>query len=156
MYLFRFSKYSFSSQFSIRILLLVAFVFAFMPDSARAGELDLVRFRVENRDSTSISIRLYSQDGSGTAYYMVIEGTSTKVMTPQAGVYDYRLSSCGVVVRGEIDLSRKHNWILPSCGNKGGPGTQATNTTDASEIVRLVKIDLVNEKSTRIADCHTD
>jgi hypothetical protein len=81
---------------------------------------------------------------------MVVEGSRSKIMTPPAGVYDYRLSSCGVIVRGEIELIRNHNWILPPCGSKGGVGTKAGHTIDVSEIVRLVKVDLVNESSTRI------
>ncbi len=135
---------------ALYVALIVALFATLMPSGAEAAQSDLVRFRFENRSATEIALRLYSQDGSGRAYYMVVESKSSKVMTPPAGVYDYRLTSCGVIVHGEIELIRNHNWVLPTCGSKGGAGTKAGHTKDVSEIVRLVKVDLVNESSTRI------
>jgi len=138
------------SNKTIIIALLVVLLVALFPSPAVAADSDLVRFSLENRDSSAITIRLYSQDVSGLAYYMTVAAGTSKFLTLQAGVYDYRLSACGVVVRGELDLSRHHAWVFPPCGSKGGEGTKAPNTTDASEIVRLVRVDLVNESSTRM------
>jgi hypothetical protein len=115
-----------------------------------AQTADLVRFTVENRDEAGITLRLYATDGTLRAYYLRVDGESSRVLTPEAGVYTYSLTACGVGVRGTVDLSRNHNWVLPACGHKGGPGTKAANTTDVSEEVRLVRVDLVNDTSTRI------
>jgi hypothetical protein len=115
-----------------------------LPMQALAATGDLVRFRVENRSDRSITVRLYSQDGSERAYYMVIAAKTTKDMTPLAGTYDYRLSACGVMVKGQVDLSKNLNWIMPQCGDKGGPGTKAPNTQDVGKILKLVSIKLVN------------
>jgi hypothetical protein len=112
--------------------------------SAALAADDLVRFRVENRDDRGITIRLYANDGTGRVYYMRVEGESTKVMTPVAGVYEYRLTACGVMVKGSVDLSKPLNWVMPKCGDKGGPGTSAANTQDVSKILKLVKMRIVN------------
>lgn len=111
---------------------------------------DLVRFTVENRDEAGITLRLYATDGSLRGYYLRVEGLSTRIMTPEAGEYTYQLTACGIQVRGTLDLSHNHTWVLPACGNKGGPGTKAPNTSDVSEVVRLVRVELVNKTSTRI------
>ncbi len=115
-----------------------------LPTQALAAAADVVRFRVENRSDRSITVRLYSNDGTGRAYYMVVAAKTTKDMTPLAGVYDYRLTACGVMVKGEVDLSKNLNWIMPQCGDKGGPGTKAPNTQDVGKILKLVSIKLVN------------
>jgi hypothetical protein len=114
-----------------------------LPSPALAAD-DVVRFRVENRADRGITIRLYATDGSGRAYYMRVEKESTKIMTPLAGVYTYRLTACGVMVKGTLDLSKNMNWIMPQCGDKGGPGTKAPNTQDVGKILKLVSVRLVN------------
>jgi hypothetical protein len=112
--------------------------------------IDLVRFTVENRDEAGITLRLYATDGTLRAYYLRVDGGSTRILTPEAGIYNYTLTACGIQVRGTVDLTRNHNWVLPPCGFKGGPGTKAPNTSDVSEEIRLVRVDLVNTTSTRI------
>jgi len=125
-------------------LLAAVLLLSVAPTSVLAAE-DVVRFRVENRADRSITVRLYAQDGSGRAYYMVVEKLSTKIMTPLAGDYDYRLTACGVMVKGQLDLTKNMNWIMPQCGDKGGPGTQQPNTQDIGKILKLVSIKLVNK-----------
>lgn len=114
-----------------------------LPTAAMAQE-DLVRFRVENRADRGITVRLYSNDGSGRAYYLRVEAGETKTLTPPSGIYDYRLTACGVMVWGEVDLTGPLTWIMPQCGDKGGPGTKASNTQDVGKILKLVKIKLEN------------
>lgn len=125
-------------------LLAATLLLSVAPTSVLAAD-DVVRFRVENRADRSITIRLYAQDGSGRAYYMVIDKLTTKIMTPLAGVYDYRLTACGVMVKGQVDLSKNKTWIMPECGDKGGPGTKAPNTEDVGKILKFVSIKLVNK-----------
>jgi hypothetical protein len=124
-------------------LLAAVLLLGALPQAVLAAD-DVVRFRVENRADRGITIRLYATDGSGRAYYMRIEEESTKVMTPLAGVYTYRLTACGVMVKGTLDLSKNVNWIMPQCGDKGGPGTAAPNTQDIGKILKLVSVRLVN------------
>ena len=125
-------------------LLVAMLLLAALPSPALAQE-DLVRFRVENRADRGITIRLYATDGTGRAYYMHVEAETTKIMTPLRGVYDYRLTACGVMVRGTVDLTGPLTWLMPDCGDKGGPGSKAANTEDVGKILKLVKIKLVNE-----------
>lgn len=124
-------------------LLVAMLVLAALPSPAMAQE-NLVRFRVENRADRGITIRLYATDNSGRAYYMHVEANTTKIMTPIRGEYDYRLTACGVMVRGTIDLTGPLTWINPECGDKGGPGSKAANTQDVGKILKLVKVTLVN------------
>lgn len=125
-------------------LMVAVLLLAALPSTVLAQD-DLVRFRVINRSDRSITVRLYAKDGSGRAYYMQIEAQSTKNMTPQRGVYDYRLTACGIMVRGTADLTKPLTWIMPQCGDKNGPGTKAPNTQDiGKDIMPLVKIKLVN------------
>ncbi len=125
-------------------LLVATLVLAALPSPALAQD-DLVRFRIINHANRGITIRLYSRDGSGRAYYMHVEALTTKSMTPIRGVYDYRLTACGVMVTGTVDLTGALTWINPECGDKGGPGSKAANTQDIGrDILKLVKIKLVN------------
>jgi len=125
-------------------LLVAVLVLAALPATALAQE-DLVRFRVVNKADRGITVRLYSTDGSGRAYYMHIEAKTTKTMTPPRGIYDYRLTACGIMVRGTVDLMGPLTWQMPQCGDKGGPGSKAANTQDiGKDIMNLVKIKLVN------------
>ncbi len=127
------------------ILMAVALLAAALPGSALAAQSDLVRFTVQNKADRSITIRLYSQDISGPAYYLHVEGGITKVMTPPRGTYDYRLTACGIVTRGELDLNKTLTWVVPQCGDKGGPGSKAPNTQDVGKILKLTKVKLVND-----------
>jgi hypothetical protein len=127
-------------------LMVATLVLAALPSTAAAAEEDLVRFRVENRADRSITIRLYAQDGTGRAYYMQVEALTTKSMSPIRGRYDYRLTACGVMVTGTVNLTKPLTWIMPRCGDKGGAGTKAANTQDIGrEILKLNKVILVNK-----------
>ncbi len=126
-------------------LLVAMLLVAALPSAALAGD-DIVRFRVENRADRAITVRLYSKDGTGRAYYMQIEALTTKSMSPIRGMYDYRLTACGIMVTGTVNLTKPLTWIMPQCGDKGGPGTKAVNTQDIGrDIMKLVKIKLVNK-----------
>jgi hypothetical protein len=114
-----------------------------LPAQALAAD-DVVRFRIENRADRGITIRLYATDDSGRVYYMRVEEDSTKVMNPVRGVYTYRLTACGVMVKGTIDLRQNYNWIMPKCGHRAGTGSGAANTTDISKILKLIRVKLVN------------
>jgi len=127
------------------VLMVVALLAAALPSPALAAQSDLVRFKVENNADRSITIRLYSRDGGGRAYYMQVEAESTKTMTPPRGLYDYRLTACGVMVFGEVDLTGPLTWLVPDCGDKGGPGSKAPNTQDVGKILKLTKVKLVND-----------
>lgn len=126
-------------------LMVVALLAAALPSAALAAQTDLVRFTVDNHANRSITIRLYSKDGSGRAYYMQVEADTTKIMTPPRGIYDYRLTACGVMVFGVVDLSGPLTWLMPDCGDKGGPGSKAANTQDLGKILKLTKVKLVND-----------
>jgi hypothetical protein len=128
-------------------IMAVALLAAALPGVALAAD-DLVRFRVVNNSERSITIRLYSQDGSGKAYYMVVPGEATKDMSPLRGTYDYRLTACGIMVRGTVDLSKPLRWQVPDCGDKGGPGSKAPNTQDVGKILKLTKVKLTNKTGT--------
>lgn len=123
--------------------LAVVIVLGALPSSVMAAD-DIVRFRVINNADRGITVRLYATDGSGRAYYMRVEATSTKDMSPIAGVYTYRLTACGVMVKGTVDLTKPVIWQNPQCGDKGGPGSKAPNTTDVGKILKLMKIRIVN------------
>jgi hypothetical protein len=124
--------------------LIVALLLSALPSIAVAAQEDLVRFKVQNQADRGITIRLYATDGSGRAYYMRVEAETTKIMTPIRGIYDYRLTACGVMVRGTVDLTGPLTWLMPKCGDKGGPGSQAANTQDIGSILKLTKVRLVN------------
>lgn len=125
-------------------LLVATLVLAALPTTALAQD-DLVRFRIINNANRGITIRLYATDGSSRVYYMHVEALETKSMSPIRGVYTYRLSACGVMVKGTVDLTGALTWINPVCGDKGGPGSKAANTQDIGrDILKLVKIKLVN------------
>lgn len=126
-------------------IMAVALLAAALPGAALAAADDLVRFRVVNNSERSITIRLYSQDGSGKAYYMVVPGETTKDMSPLRGEYDYRLTACGIMVRGTVDLTKPLRWQVPDCGDKGGPGSKAPNTQDVGTILKLTKVKLTNK-----------
>jgi len=127
-------------------LMVAMFVLAALPSTADAAQEDLVRFRVENRSDRPITIRLYSQAGPSHTYYMTVDGLTTKSMSPVRGRYDYRLTACGVVVTGTVNLTKPVTWINPQCGDKGGAGTKAVNTQDVGrEILKLNKVILVNK-----------
>ena len=129
---------------SVLLFMAMALLAAALPTAALAAQSDLVRFTVENRAERDITIRLYSTDGSGRAYYMQVLAETTKIMTPPRGLYDYRLTACGVMVWGVVDLNGPLTWIMPQCGDKGGPGSKAPNTQDIGKILALSKISLVN------------
>jgi hypothetical protein len=126
------------------ISMVVALLAAALPTVAFA-QSDLVRFKVDNNADRSITIRLYSRDGSGRAYYMQVEADTSKTMTPPRGLYDYRLTACGVMVFGEVDLNGPLTWLVPDCGDKGGPGSKAPNTQDVGKILKLTKVKLEND-----------
>jgi len=132
---------------SLLVFLAVTLLLAALPSTALAAQSDLVRFTVENRADRNITIRLYSMDGSGRAYYMQVLADTTKIMTPPRGTYGYRLTACGVMVYGEVDLNGPLTWIMPDCGDKGGPGSKAPNTQDIGKILALSKLTLVNDPS---------
>lgn len=123
--------------------LVVVLLAAALPVTAFA-QADLVRFTVKNLADRGITIRLYATDGTSRAYYMRVDAQTTKVMTPERGVYTYRLTACGVMVRGTVDLSKPLTWQMPQCGDKGGPGSQAPNTQDVGAILKLTKVRLIN------------
>lgn len=124
------------------VAVIVALLAATLPEAVQAA--DLVRFTVDNKADRNITIRLYSRDGSGRAYYMQVLAGTTKIMTPERGTYDYRLTACGVMVWGEVDLNGPLTWQVPKCGSKGGPGSKAANTQDVGKILKLTKVKLVN------------
>jgi hypothetical protein len=124
--------------------LAVVILLGALPSSVLAAQDDLVRFRVINNADRGITIRLYATDGSGKAYYMRVDANATKNMTPIAGVYTYRLTACGVMVKGTVDLTRNLTWQNPQCGDKGGPGSKAPNTQDVGKILKLMQIKIVN------------
>jgi hypothetical protein len=64
------------------------------------------------------------------------------------GTYDYRLTACGVMKFGEVDLAGPLTWLVPDCGDKGGPGSRAPNTQDVGTILKLTKVKLVNKTGT--------
>lgn len=131
--------------------LVVALLTAALPVSAAPAEQsDLVRFRVENRADRGITIRLYATDGTSRAYYMRVDAESTKIMTPQRGIYDYRLTACGIMVRGTVDLNGPLTWVVPQCGDKGVAGAGGANTEDVGKILKLTKVHLVNRTGERL------
>lgn len=138
-----------SSRKIVLAMLAAVLLLSVAPTSVLAAD-DVVRFRVENRADRSITVRLYAQDGSGRAYYMVVDKLSTKIMTPLSGLYTYRLSACGVMVKGDLDLTKNMNWIMPECGDKGGPGTKQPNTQDVGKILKLVSIKIVNKTGSQL------
>lgn len=134
---------------ALLVFMAVALLAAALPSAAMA-QSDLVRFTVENRSDRDITIRLYSRDGSGRAYYMQVLAETTKIMTPLRGTYDYRLTACGVMVWGEVDLNGPLTWLMPDCGDKGGPGSKAPNTQDIGKILALTKVELINNTGTTL------
>lgn len=124
-------------------LLVAMLILAALPSPALASE-DLVQFTVENHADRSLSIRLYSQDGTGI-YYMALEPLTTKTMTPMRGIYDYRLSTCGLTVTGTVDLTKFTTWIMPNCGATSGT-PKAENTLNLGRtVLKLVKVTLIND-----------
>jgi hypothetical protein len=112
---------------------------------------DLVRFTIENKADRGITVRLYAQDGSGQAYYVHVEAKTTKSLTPIRGMYDYRLTSCGIMLFGVLDLTKASTtWVNPNCGLKSGANSKETNTQDVGQILKLVKVTLENETGTQL------
>ncbi|HLD92923.1 MAG TPA: hypothetical protein VI703_01795 [Anaerolineales bacterium] len=126
-------------------LLVAAIVMAGLPSVAQAEE-DAVRFRVINRAERGITVRLYATDGSGRAYYMHVEALTTKDLYPQRGVYDYRLTACGIMVRGTVDLTKPYRWVMPKCGFTKAQGAKAESTQNlGKDPLHLVNVTLVND-----------
>lgn len=126
-------------------LVAVALLLAALPTQALAAP-DVVRFRVDNQAERQLTVRLYATDGSARAYYMSVEGGTVKVLNPIRGTYTYRLSTCGVIVRGTLDLSKNFTWIMPPCGERAGAGSGVgnSNTQDVSKVLKLIRLKIVN------------
>lgn len=126
-------------------LMVAVILLASLPSIAQAEE-DVVRLRVLNRADRGITVRLYSSDGSGRAYYMHVEAFTTKDMFPLRGIYDYRLTACGIMVRGTVDLTKPLKWVMPKCGFTKAQGAEGENTQNlGKDPLHLIKITLVND-----------
>ena len=122
------------------------------PALAAPSQADnLVRFTIVNNADRGITVRLYAQDGSGRAYYIHVEASTTKTLTPVRGVYDYKLTSCGIMLFGVLDLTKASTtWVNPNCGFKSGANSKETNTQDVGQILKLVKVTLENETGAQL------
>ncbi|MBX3047793.1 MAG: hypothetical protein KIT46_07815 [Anaerolineales bacterium] len=131
-------------------LMAMVLLSAALPSSVFA-QSNLMRFIIENKSNQAVTVRLYSSDGAGRAYYMSVSSQQTKFMTPERGQYSYHLTACGITTRGQLDLSKhQFKWMVPKCGDKGGPGSKAPNTQDVGRILALTKVTLVNKTGARL------
>jgi hypothetical protein len=110
-----------------------------------------VRFTIVNQANRGITVRLYAQDGSGQTYYVHVEANTTKTLTPIRGVYDYKLTSCGIMLFGVVNLTKANNtWVNPNCGSKSGASSRETNTQDVGQILKLMKVTIDNNTGAQL------
>ncbi|MCW5876795.1 MAG: hypothetical protein KIS85_07925 [Anaerolineales bacterium] len=132
-------------------LMAVMLLAAALPSAVLAAQESLMRFVVDNKSDRAVTVSLFSTDGSGRAYYMQVLGNETKSITPPRGTYNYQLTICGVVVRGQLDLTRHlFTWQVPKCGDKGGPGSKAPNTQDVGKLLALTRVEIANKTGARL------
>jgi hypothetical protein len=130
----------------VSILLSTLLVAAAPAPLSKNSTGNLIRLTVINYSDKPVYLYL-----RGAAfYYLPVNAGETKYYTPEAGVYDYELISCGVTVRGVLDLTKQLKLVVPECGQKGGKDTGSPNTIDAGALIRLVRVTLKNEATGKI------
>lgn len=103
----------------------------------------LVRLTLVNNSGQQAYLWL---EGPAFYYFSAADGES-KIFTPVAGVYSYRLKSCGATVSGSMDLSGQKRLVIPPCGLRGGAEAKGVHTTDVSTLLKLVKVEFSNTTS---------
>lgn len=107
---------------------------------------DLVRFTIINESNQSVYIYLDSENGEN--YYFNSNAGETKIYTPERGMYDYQMTTCGTTTTGTIDVTKHNtNFVVPPCGYKNSAAGNTNYTFNTAEEVKLVAIDLINESS---------
>ena len=103
----------------------------------------VTRLTVENRSESIVYIWLTGQD-TGAFSYVTVAPKSTQIFTPGNDIFDYELRACTSIIRSTVDLSKNQRIIVNECGQKGGPGTSFTGTTDTGAIVKIADITITN------------
>ncbi|KAA3648024.1 MAG: hypothetical protein DWQ07_03260 [Chloroflexi bacterium] len=139
-----------NTRVSRTLILLVLAVFAMSlisaaPSSAATHGVaqKVTRLTVENRSESIVYIWLTGQD-TGTFSYVTVNPKSTQIFTPGNEGFDYELRACTSIIRSTVDLTKNQRIIVNECGQKGGPGTSFTGTTDTGAIVKIADITLTN------------
>jgi hypothetical protein len=132
-------------RFTLLILLalVASALIAAAPAPAQAGlaKSDLVRLTIINQDKAFVSLRLYGDQ----FYYLPVNAGETRIYTPARDVYTATLFSCGVYTTQTLDLTRQYTLVVPACGTKATQGPTEAGTIDAGDLLKLVKVTLVNE-----------
>jgi hypothetical protein len=127
---------------AILALLVIVLLAAAFPLGSAAGAGLNATLKIENRSAKPVYLWLSGPD----YYYFSVAANTTATYTPFKGIYEMTLYSCSLYAYETLDLTRQNNQIIvPDCGEKDGPGTNQPNTTDSSDLLRLVAVDLVNE-----------
>ena len=128
--------------FAVATLLTLSAAAPFPPQLASANaQDDLVRFTIVNQGDKPIYLWM-----NGPAYYyLTVEAGTAKIFTPKRGVYSYTITQCGLSTQSTLDLTAHKKMIVPACGYRGGKETKGSNRVDASELIKLMRVNFKNE-----------
>jgi hypothetical protein len=110
-----------------------------------AARAEVVRLTVENRSSGSLYVWLTGP----TVYYFEIKSGETEVFAISRGEYTYRFRACGDTVDGTLDMSTQRKLVMPVCGGRATSEAKAAGTVDISSQIKIVKVSIENDASTR-------
>lgn len=118
------------------------------PSPARGNVVarsELVRLTVVNRSSGSLYVWL-----TGPAvYYFEVKSDETEIFAVSRGEYSYRFRACGDTVSGTLDMSTQRKLVMPVCGGRATSETKAAGTIDISSEIKIVKVSIENDASSR-------
>ena len=123
-------------------ILSVMLIAAVSQSSALAGS-KLNQLTIVNETDHGFWLKL-----NGPAYYyLYVKAGTTKVYTPERGVYDATYYYCGTYVKNRtLDLTRHQTSIqVPSCGTRAFYGGGPSDTVDVGKEVKLVNVTLDNQ-----------
>jgi hypothetical protein len=110
-----------------------------------AAKSDLVRLTVENRSSGSLYVWLTGP----VVYYFEVKADETELFAVARGEYSYKFRACGDTVSGTLDVTTQRKLVMPVCGGRATSETNAAGTFDISSEIKIVKVSIENEASTR-------
>lgn len=145
------------ASFSLRLavlagMLILTLLTAAVPFPGRDASLatdaqgDLIRLTVVNRSSGFVYLWL-----KGPAfYYMSIKPETTGTFTIERGEYEKSVWACGDRVTDTESFTSHTLMIMPVCGGSAVKGVPETGVVDLSDMIRIVRVTIVNDAPTRL------
>jgi hypothetical protein len=82
-------------------------------------------------------------------YYFEVKADETELFAVARGEYSYKFRACGDTVSGTLDVTTQRKLVMPVCGGRATSETNAAGTFDISSEIKIVKVSIENEASTR-------